>query len=221
MRALLLAGLLLLAPAFVGPAAQAAVPDEDGFRQCEAGIAAAQAGSRIPPMLLPAIARVESGRLDARGRVRPWPWTINYRGTGTFFDTKDDAVAAVRALQAKGDDLVDVGCMQVNLHYHPAAFPTLDDAFDPLANARYAARFLTSLEYELQTWPLATAAYHSRMQDRGEDYSRRVYGLPPIPRGQPGTAASPSRWPPPNAQFAAFLPPEAMFGAFAQQPSRR
>ena len=216
MRAFLLAAWLL-----AGWPAWAAAPDEDGFRQCEAAIAAAQAGSRIPAMLLPAIARVESGRVDARGRVRPWPWTINYRGAGTFFDSKDEAMAAVHALQAKGDDLVDVGCMQVNLHYHPAAFPTLDDAFDPVANARYAARFLTALELELQTWPLATAAYHSRMQDRGEDYSRKVYGLPPVPRGQPGVAAPGAPWPPPGAQFAAFLPPEAMFGAFARPSSRR
>ena len=215
MRALLLAACLLAASAV-----RAAPPDEDGFRQCEAAITTAQIGSHIPAMLLPAIARVESGRLDARGRVRPWPWTINDHGVGTFFDTKDDAMAAVRALQAKGDDLVDVGCMQVNLHYHPGAFATLDDAFDPATNARYAARFLTALEYELQTWPLATAAYHSRMQDRGEDYSRKVYGLPPIARG-PAVGAPTSAWPPPGAQFAAFPPPETMFGAFAQPPSRR
>ena len=37
--------------------------------------------------------------------------------------------------------------MQVNLFYHPAAFATLDDAFDPLTNARYAGLFLAAL------WP--------------------------------------------------------------------
>ena len=196
-------------------AARAAPPDEDAFRACEGAIASAQAGSRIPAMLLPAIARVESGRFDGRGRVRPWPWTINSHGAGTFFETKEDAVAAVRALQAKGDDSVDVGCMQVNLHYHPAAFATLDDAFDPAANARFAARFLLALQAELRAWPLATAAYHSRMQERGEDYSRRVYGLAPITRLPARRGAAP--WPPPGAQFAAFPPPETMFGAFAKR----
>ena len=193
-----------------------AAPDEAAFAACEDAIAATQAGSRIPAMLMPAISRVESGRSDARGRVRPWPWTINSNGVGTFFATKEDAVAAVQALQAKGETSIDVGCMQVNLHYHPGAFANLDEAFDPGANARYAARFLTALQGELHDWPLATAAYHSRMVGRGEDYSRKVYGLPPVVRTASIMKPAARAWPPPGAQFAAFAPPEAMFGAFAR-----
>lgn len=199
----------------VTPWACRAAPDEDGFLACEGAIAVAQAGSRIPAMLMPAISRVESGRLDGRGRVRAWPWTINSHGVGTFFETKEDAVAAVQALQAKGDTSVDVGCMQVNLRYHPDAFASLDEAFDPGANARYAARFLLALQAELRDWPLATAAYHSRMADKGEDYSRKVYGLPPIVRTA-ATKAAVATWPAPGSQFAAFAPPDAMFGAFAR-----
>ena len=51
----------------------------------------------------------------------------------------------MRAVQAQGVRSIDIGCMQVNLMHHPNAFATLDAAFDPLANALYAARFLTEL----------------------------------------------------------------------------
>ena len=80
-------------------------------------------------------AEVESGRANDKGVIRPWPWTINAEGRGQFFATKLEAIAAVRALQASGVRSIDVGCMQVNLMYHPNAFASLDEAFDAPANA--------------------------------------------------------------------------------------
>ena len=100
---------------------------------------------RLPLRLLGAIAEVESGRPDSAGKVRPWPWTINVEGRGEFFASKQQAIDAVRAVQAQGVRSIDVGCMQVNLMHHPNAFASLDAAFDPTANALYAARFLNTL----------------------------------------------------------------------------
>ena len=94
-------------------------------------------------------------------------------------------IAAVRMFQAKGVRSIDVGCMQVNLLHHPAAFPDLDTAFDPQANAVYAARFLTALYGQTRDWSLATAMYHSQTQERGEDYQRRVFGRVMTPMGPP------------------------------------
>ena len=62
-----------------------------------------------------------------------------------FFPTREAAIAEVRQLRADGMRLIDVGCMQINLHHHPNAFASLEEAFDPLSNARYAAQFLTEL----------------------------------------------------------------------------
>jgi len=45
---------------------------------CENAIAAAEYVGHVPPRLLDAIARVESGRPNPdTGRLTPWPWTIN------------------------------------------------------------------------------------------------------------------------------------------------
>ena len=74
----------------------------------------------VPPQLLAAIGRVESGRRDpVTGVWGAWPWTINAEGSGSYFDTKAEAIQAVQALQARGVRSIDVGCMQVNLMHHP------------------------------------------------------------------------------------------------------
>ena len=205
-------------------------PPPTPYDMCDNAIAAAQSKA-IPSTILPAISRVESGRIDqTAARVRAWPWTINVNGIGTFFETKEDAIATVKALQARGQKSIDVGCMQVNLMYHPAAFKDLDAAFDPPTNAAYAARFLLGLHAQLRDWNLATAYYHSAEQDRGEDYQRRVFGRVMTPMGPP-TLAGPTlaslggklplagtmfaAIPPASSKFGAFAPTSTIYGAFA------
>src|SRR5438105_3878431 len=84
--------------------------------QCRVAIEAAERTQALPSHLLAAIGQVESGRRDpATGQWTPWPWTIDVGGQGTFFATKAEAIAAVRALQAKGVQSIDVGCVQINL----------------------------------------------------------------------------------------------------------
>ena len=147
---------------------------------CRAAIAGAERGQAIPAHLMVAIGRVESGRRDdATGVQHPWPWTINAEGQGFYFDTKAQAVAAVRAMQARGVKSIDVGCMQVNLMHHPDAFPNLDQAFDPAANATYAARYLRELFVQTGSWPKATAAYHSATPERGTPYQQKVAAVWP------------------------------------------
>ncbi|MDE2197458.1 MAG: lytic transglycosylase domain-containing protein [Rhodospirillales bacterium] len=149
---------------------------------CRAAIATVERGSGIPPQLMAAIAHVESGRPDGRGGVQPWPWTINAEGEGHYYASESEAIAAVRALQARGVRSIDVGCMQVNLMHHPNAFGTLEQAFDPLANARYAARFLNQLYAQTGSWPQATADYHSATPALGADYQRKVAAVWPQER---------------------------------------
>lgn len=142
---------------------------------CRAAIRAEEAAAGIPPGLLQAIGRVESGRRDpATGRIAPWPWTINAEGRGHFFQTREEAIAAVRQLQAGGMRSIDVGCMQVNLAAHPNAFPSLEAAFDPVTNARYAARFLSELQATRRDWARSAGNYHSNTPERAESYRAMV-----------------------------------------------
>lgn len=187
------ARLLALLMVFASPVAPAtATPAEAVAGQvCRGAIAAAERESGIPAGLLQAIGRVESGRRDpVTGRFAPWPWTINAEGRGMFFPTREAAIAEVRQLQARGVRIIDVGCMQVNLHHHPNAFASLEEAFDPLTNARYAARFLGELQASRQDWARAAGNYHSNTPERAEAYRARV--LAAWGDEQRGTGGSPA-----------------------------
>ncbi len=139
----------------------------------------AEQAAGVPTQLMAAIGRVESGRPDENGIIQPWPWTINAEGAGHIFETKAEAIAAVQTLQAKGMRSIDVGCMQVNLMHHPAAFATLDQAFDPALNASYAASFLIQLHVLTGDWSRATAFYHSATPELGTDYAHKVAAVWP------------------------------------------
>jgi hypothetical protein len=160
---------------------------------CRAAVKAAEAGTDLPPNRLIAIALTESGRADpATGHVDPWPWSINVEGQDHIFESKADAVAAVRALQAKGTKSIDVGCMQINILYHPDAFATLEQAFDPRANAGYAVAFLDDLRQRTGSWDAATAAYHSATPELGEPYRARVMRMEQAEARAPAAPMTPA-----------------------------
>ncbi|MBI0537298.1 hypothetical protein D9599_17160 [Roseomonas sp. KE2513] len=164
----LLALLLLLLPG-------SALAQPSPTALCRAAIASAEREYGIPAGLLAAIGRVESGRRDpATGEQGPWPWTMNAEGRGKFFPTKAEAVAEVGQLRAAGMRIIDVGCMQINLHHHANAFASLEEAFDPLADARYAARFLKSLQGNAGDWMVAAGHYHSQTPGRADAYRAQV-----------------------------------------------
>ena len=180
------------APPPASPLLASMMPVAGPGLQCRAAIRAAERAAGIPHQLMAAIGRVESGRREADGSVNPWPWSIDAEGGDHVFESKAEAVAAVRALQAKGMRSIDVGCMQVNLLHHPDAFPTLEQAFDPVANANYAAQFLLRLKDQTGTWPTATAWYHSATPELGADYERRVMAVLPEEQNRPDDAPRPT-----------------------------
>ena len=212
MRPLLLAALL----AFPAVARADLPPSPSAL--CRTAIAAAERSSGVPDRLMQSIGVIESGRRDEIGGVSAWPWTLNAEGVGAYFATKAEAIAAVTALRARGVRSIDVGCMQVNLMYHGDAFASLDEAFDPGANARYAARFLNRLMVQTGSWPGATAGYHSLTPDIGAGYARKVLAVwtGPAPRRpssaegttlQAGLQAGPQSWTPPAIPTASMPPP--------------
>jgi hypothetical protein len=77
-------------------------------------------------------------------------------------------------LLARGRRSVDIGCMQVNLLYHPEAFRSVAEGFDPATNTRYAVRFLQELRARTGNWADSIAQYHSGDPERGAGYQRRV-----------------------------------------------
>ena len=178
-------------PAWAEPGFARAEPvSAVGGGLCEIAGAAAEQAHGLPPGLLVAIGRVESGRWDGvRERMAPWPWTINTAGRGQWFETVDEAMRAVRVLMEGGARSIDVGCFQINMLHHPHAFQTLEQGFDPMANAAYAARFLTGLQTRTGSWEGAVAAYHSSDSTRGLAYRQQVFAAW-LSAGGPGVGAA-------------------------------
>jgi hypothetical protein len=152
------------------PAVAAAHPGQ----LCIGPILAAERSFDLPPGLLMAVALTETGRRIG-DVLTPWPWSINAAGEGAWLDHRGAAIERARALQASGVESIDVGCMQVNLKWHEAAFDSLEAAFDPATNVRYAAELLQDLRSRSRDWLEAAGQYHSADPDRARVYLARLH----------------------------------------------
>ncbi len=182
---------VLLAVVLVGAASATPVAALSTASMCLEAIRSVEQRVRwLPEGLLHAIALTESAyRPPEAATVVPWPWTINSPKGSFYLDSRREAVAKVEELRAMGVRNIDVGCMQVNLHYHPEAFHSLDDAFHPTSNVGYAARFLSDLERDTRTLFDAVGRYHSGTPWRSRAYARKVFAR----WGKDGELAPPSK----------------------------
>lgn len=140
---------------------------------CIREILLAQLRHRIPGNLLLGIGLQEAG-LYRGGELTIWPWTANAEGEGHYFDTAKEAVDWVSAQQIDGVRSIDVGCMQVNMHWHPDAFDGVGDGFDPARNVDYAASYLNSLYEKSGDWSVAAGSYHSGTAELQKKYLERL-----------------------------------------------
>lgn len=170
---------------------------------CDAAARRAARDQGIPLDVLRAITRTETGRSGKNG-LQPWPWTVNMEGAGKWFDTQAEAKRYVDAHFKRGARSFDVGCFQINYRWHGHAFETVDQMFDPVINAQYAARFLMELYAEFGDWSKAAGAFHSRTPQFANRYATRFdrirAGLAPV-----STVASLPKQPR-RAVFGAPLP---------------
>lgn len=162
-----LALMVMLAPCPVLAANDAAL--------CHRAAAVAAAETGVPLPVLTAIMGAETGRApDGGSAPEPWPWALQAGGRAYWPADAHQARATLAALVAQGQRNIDIGCFQINLRWHGAAFASAADMLDPLANARHAAAYLRRLHTETGDWRRAAGAYHSRDPARAEAYVRRV-----------------------------------------------
>ncbi|EAN8916643.1 Soluble lytic murein transglycosylase-related regulatory protein (some contain LysM/invasin domains) [Salmonella enterica subsp. salamae] len=116
---------------------------------------------RVPPELLWAVAQTESGaRLNTQRQ--PWPWTLNIKGTGYRYASREQACRALLAA-ARSTSLkrIDVGLGQINLGWQRDYFTSPCDALHPYRNLALTARLLRQRYDERPgSWLNAAARYH-------------------------------------------------------------
>ncbi len=137
-------------------------------------IAAHQSG--VPINVMRAISLTETGR-TIDGAYRAWPWAVNMEGEAAWFADRASATAYALEAYARGARSFDIGCFQINYKWHGAHFASIEQMFDPLANAHYAARLLLELYAEKGNWRDAAGAYHSRTPEYANRYMARFESI--------------------------------------------
>ena len=123
---------------------------------CEREMTRAAKRYDIPLGVLYAVGLTETGK---RGSLQPF--AMNIEGRAHYSQNVADAVKDFQAARADGAVLIDIGCMQINQHYHGEAFASIEEMFDPRRNVDYAAAFLQQLKAREGSWTMAVARYHA------------------------------------------------------------
>lgn len=123
---------------------------------CEREILSAAAKYGVPAGILYSVGLTETGR---KGSLQPY--ALNIEGKAVFASSEEEALKVFEAARARGAKLIDMGCMQINHHFHGAEFPSPAAMFNPRRNVDYAARFLADLHARHETWTMAVARYHA------------------------------------------------------------
>ena len=116
----------------------------------------ASAQSGVPLNVLYSVGLTETGHRGELG-----PYDMNVDGRAVASRTLAEAMARFAAARAQGARFIDVGCMQINVHFHGARFGSVAEMFDPARNVDYAANFLKALKAETGAWTLAVARYNA------------------------------------------------------------
>jgi len=116
--------------------------------------------ANIPSTVLFAIALQESG-IRVRGRLLPWPWTLNIAGSPYRFATRQAACQALLQALAQHDaKRIDVGLGQTNWGYQGQRFSSPCEALDPYRNLAVTAALLSEHHAVTGDWVLAAGRYH-------------------------------------------------------------
>ncbi len=114
---------------------------------CRTAVATAERARGLPPGLLTAIARTESGMR---------PTALRVAGRGVYPQSKEEAQAMARQALSRSQSVM-AGCMQVNLRVHDPKGQLW--ALEPRAAADWAAEYLKTLHRRLGSWRSAISVY--------------------------------------------------------------
>lgn len=140
---------------------------EPKLGSCEREMARAAQAENIPLAVLYSVGLTETGQ---KGQLQPY--AMNIDGVAVSAASLAEAEAKFHAAQARGAKFIDIGCMQINHHFHSKNFASLEAMFDERLNVAYAARFLKDLRAREPSWTLAVARYNAGPDN---DYAQKKY----------------------------------------------
>jgi soluble lytic murein transglycosylase-like protein len=123
---------------------------------CEREMISASTRHKVPLGVLYAVGMTETGR---KGSLHPY--ALNIEGKTVFTNSEAAAIRSFKVARTTGAKLIDLGCMQINHHYHGDKFSSVEEMLDPRKNVEYAAKFLSELRVQEGSWTMAVARYHA------------------------------------------------------------
>ena len=167
----------LAAQATLTPANVAASEMDAG---CRSAILETERQLNIPNGLLMAMALVERGR-DGEA----WHYTLTFGLRTTYPETAEAAARQLRDEQGQLRRNLHVGCLQLSLRHHYAAFSPVERIIDPEANVRYAGNYLVQFldqrsdrrrnDGRRNDWSAAVQRYNGGPAHRSSGYLCRVW----------------------------------------------
>jgi len=134
----------------------ATAPAQENGNICEVEMINAAQRYDVPLGVLYAVGLTETGRKSSLQ-----PYALNIEGKAVFARSKREALALFQDARSQGAKLIDLGCMQINHHYHGDKFDSPQNMLEPAANVTYAAQFLAELYQREGSWTMAVARYHA------------------------------------------------------------
>ncbi len=162
----MLASSLLALAALTGFTSEkaAALPPSDG-KICERYLPAIAKSEDVPIGVLYAVGLTETG---VKGSLHPY--ALNVEGDTIITHSAAEAMNEFHKAKRQGKILIDLGCMQVNFHYHGSNFNSPEEMLEPEKNIVYAARYLKSLHEAKGSWTQAVALYHASPRKPAEQH---------------------------------------------------
>ncbi|MFA5920747.1 MAG: transglycosylase SLT domain-containing protein [Methylococcaceae bacterium] len=134
---------------------------------------------QLDPYVLYAVALIESAKGSDQNHVTPWPWAINKSGKSIIPASQQEARTILSKTLAEGHRNIDVGLMQINLHWHGHRVDKPEQLLNPVTNLQIGALVLAEA---IQSVPndlvLGIGRYHSWQNvNAAVAYGRKVLAV--------------------------------------------
>lgn len=133
----------------------------------------------IDPVLLYSVALAESATHRGLNMTSPWPFAVRNGEHSQYAKSKEEAEHILnQALLETKKHKLDIGLMQINLHWHGHRVNTPAELLDPLINLKVGSEILAeAIKSSPKDLTLGIGRYHSWKDERAHWYGQRVLSI--------------------------------------------
>ena len=134
---------------------------------------------QLDPYVLYAVALIESAKGSTKNQVTPWPWALNKSGKSIIPASQQEARSLLTKTLTEGNRNIDVGLMQINLHWHGHRVDKPEQLLDPVTNLQIGALVLAeAIRSVPNDLVLGIGRYHSwQNMSAAVAYGRKVLAV--------------------------------------------